>query len=627
MAGDRGFGFSRCPASFTYQGQLKDAGLPANGPYDFQFALYTSASGGSAVDTVSVDDLNVSAGLISASLDFTDAPYNGQALWVEVRVRPGASNGSYTTLAPRQGLKAAPYALYALSGKPGPQGAQGPTSPAGPSGPAGPQGSPGPEGPAGPPGLVTLPYSGTDAATEIPFAIANTSSEPAVAIYGSVLAGTAVAGQAGDQGTGVVGLGGLGGTGVFGISGLGGTGVYGSTTQTTDVSVQAAGVHGTNDNGPGVWGSSETFAGVYGEATSLGGYGIWGNGLGGSIGVLGWSTTAAGVEGQSNTVGIYGHSPSGLGVQGSSNSGAAGVFGTTNNINGSGVQGNASGGTNAAGVFGVNPTGPGTWGLSTSNSGAYGESSSGWGVYRLSASRVGVLGASNASNSAGVYGSGYVGVQGITNGGSASQGVRGSNNGSNTVGYAGYFNGRVTIIGNLDVFGTLAKSAGAFKIDHPLDPEHKFLLHSFVESPDMKNVYDGIATLDNSGEATITLPDWFEALNGSIEEDSFRYQLTCIGRPAPVYIADEIRHNRFRIAGGVPGLRVSWQVTGIRHDAYAEQNRIPVEMDKLPEESGKFRHPEVRGLAPNQGMLLPEDMPEPMPAALNHVDAAQGPGQ
>src|SRR5262249_49947693 len=111
--------------------------------------------------------------------------------------------------------------------------------------------------------------------------------------------------------------------------------------------------------------------------------------------------------------------------------------------------------------------------------------------------------------------------------------------------------GNIHFSGNLDVTGTVSKGAGSFKIDHPLDPENKYLYHSFVESPDMMNLYNGNAVLDANGEATITLPDWFEALNRD-----FRYQLTCIGGFAPVYVAQEIAGNRFRIAGGKTGQKV-----------------------------------------------------------------------
>jgi hypothetical protein len=130
--------------------------------------------------------------------------------------------------------------------------------------------------------------------------------------------------------------------------------------------------------------------------------------------------------------------------------------------------------------------------------------------------------------------------------------------------------------GNVHVNGTLEKHAGSFKIDHPLDPERKYLSHSFVESPDMKNVYDGTVTLDANGRATVELPDYFEALNRD-----FRYQLTAIGAPGPnLYIAEGVKQNCFRIAGGRPYARVSWQVTGVRQDTYANEHRIKVEEEK-----------------------------------------------
>jgi len=158
----------------------------------------------------------------------------------------------------------------------------------------------------------------------------------------------------------------------------------------------------------------------------------------------------------------------------------------------------------------------------------------------------------------------------------------GTNSGS---GYAGYFNGRV------HVQGTLSKLSGSFKIDHPLDPANKYLSHSFVESPDMMNIYNGNVTLDAAGEAVVELPKWFSALNRD-----FRYQLTPIGAPGPdLYIAEELSNNRFKIAGGKPGNKVSWQVTGIRQDPYANAHRIVVEEDKSVIERGLYLSPEVYG--------------------------------
>ena len=151
--------------------------------------------------------------------------------------------------------------------------------------------------------------------------------------------------------------------------------------------------------------------------------------------------------------------------------------------------------------------------------------------------------------------------------------------------------------GDVEVTGFLMKSGGGFKIDHPLDPENRYLVHSFVESPDMKNVYDGVVTLDAQGEALVPLPDYFEATN-----KNFRYQLTCIGGFAPVYIAEEISNNRFKIAGGEPGMKVSWLVTGIRKDPVADLNRIQVEVDKDPADRGRYLNPSAYGLGEEYGI-------------------------
>lgn len=97
-------------AAFTYQGTFADAGVPASGNYDFEFALFTVGSGGTAVQTVTKTGVAVSGGLINTSIDFGAQTYNGQVKWVEVHVRP-AGGGSYTTLSPRQALTAAPYAM------------------------------------------------------------------------------------------------------------------------------------------------------------------------------------------------------------------------------------------------------------------------------------------------------------------------------------------------------------------------------------------------------------------------------------------------------------------------------------------------------------------------------------
>jgi hypothetical protein len=156
---------------------------------------------------------------------------------------------------------------------------------------------------------------------------------------------------------------------------------------------------------------------------------------------------------------------------------------------------------------------------------------------------------------------------------------------------------KVTVNGNLNVTGSITAGTKDFKIDHPLDPANKYLYHTSVESPDMMNIYNGNIVLDANGEAEIQLPNWFEALN-----QDFRYQLSCIGGFAPVYVAKEIENNSFRIAGGTQGLKVSWQVTGIRHDAYAEAHRSPIEVEKPAEERGHYLRPELFGASQDKAI-------------------------
>jgi hypothetical protein len=255
-----------------------------------------------------------------------------------------------------------------------------------------------------------------------------------------------------------------------------------------------------------------------------------------------------------------------------------------------GVHGIADPGPDGFGVIGEaytgvygSGTGYGVFGRSLNGLGG-----SGYGVYGESDVVSGVLGVSlagAATSEAGVLGrarnNNGNGVIGIANAGSIAYGVWGFS----STGLAGKFSG------NVDITGTLTKPGTAFKIDHPLDPENKYLNHSGVESPDMKNLYDGIVRLGEDGSAWIELPEWFGELN-----HDFRYQLTAIGGPAPdLHIAEEISDGRFRIAGGTPGMSVSWQVTGIRKDPWAERNRIVVEEDKPDEERGTYRHPEGFG--------------------------------
>jgi len=158
--------------------------------------------------------------------------------------------------------------------------------------------------------------------------------------------------------------------------------------------------------------------------------------------------------------------------------------------------------------------------------------------------------------------------------------------------------GNAETFGDVHIKGTVSKGGGSFKIDHPQDPANKYLYHSFVESPDMMNVYNGTATADANGEADIELPGWFESLNRD-----FRYQLTAIGGPAPdLHIKSKVTGNRFTIAGARAKQEIAWQLTGIRQDAWANDHRIPVEETKPADERGTYLHPESHGKSAEVGL-------------------------
>jgi hypothetical protein len=172
---------------------------------------------------------------------------------------------------------------------------------------------------------------------------------------------------------------------------------------------------------------------------------------------------------------------------------------------------------------------------------------------------------------------------------------------NNAGGAAGVFNGSVRINGGL------IKSGGGFLIDSPLDPANRYLHHSFVESPDMMNIYNGNVITDGDGNAAIELPRYFEALNRD-----FRYQLTVVGQFAQAIVAEEIVENRFSIKTDKPHVTVSWQVTGIRQDAWANAHDAEAEMDKPDDERGTYLAPREHGQPEETGTyhsVLPHSEP------------------
>ena len=386
--------------------------------------------------------------------------------------------------------------------------------------------------------------------------------------------------------------------GVFGDSTTG-VGVFGTSgtlpPNVNNIPANIAGVEGHSIENPGVAGLSIQNQGVFGRsATNSGVLGVTF-----APSIPGQPPSAAGVLGFSDAGGdgVVGFVGEATGVVGLSLRGT-GVGGTSRT--GDGVQGETFGDASGAGVRGRGDAGVGVFGTTSTNAGVVGTArntgtgvsgaalTEGTGVAGISVSGTGVRGDS-------VGGFFSAGVFGTSTGGFISAGVFGTSSQQRSFGilgrggsdgWAGFFDGKAEVV------GPLIKSGGGFKIDHPLEPERKHLSHSFVESAEMKNVYDGVVGLDANGECCVELPEWFEALNCD-----FRYQLTSIGGPAPnLHIAREVSNNRFNIAGGKSKMKVSWQVTGIRKDSWARAHPLIVEEEKPADAQGYYRHPELFGL-------------------------------
>jgi hypothetical protein len=151
---------------------------------------------------------------------------------------------------------------------------------------------------------------------------------------------------------------------------------------------------------------------------------------------------------------------------------------------------------------------------------------------------------------------------------------------------------RINASGNTTFTGDVAITGmKQFVIDHPLDPDNKYLYHSVVEGPEQFNIYTGNVTTDGNGRATVALPDYFEAINRD-----FRYQLTVLGGFALAVVSGKVQNNQFAIQTDRPNVEVSWQVMGIRNDVHARANPFVAERPKTGVEVGSRFYPEEYNL-------------------------------
>ncbi len=546
--------------AFTYQGRLRDAGGPVNGTCDFRFRLYNAASGGSLLGTDTVNGVPVSDGyfgvVLNDSGEFGGNAFDGQARWMEIRVNCGSGD---TDLSPRQPLTAAPYAHYALSA---------PWS--GLSGvPAGlNDGDDDTTYTAG----TGLTLSGGQFSLTAGYRLPQGCSNGQIAEWN---------GSAWVCGNDDVGSGG------GPHNHLGETWTGSNNPLVIDGSFSDAPLVLGNDDGAGLFVGWANDDGVYVDAAGDDGVYVY------SAGNPSTETASsshngfevAGAEGN----GLYVGRADNHGVRVSS-AGNAGVSVS------SAWNGVVVGFAGDDGFYVYSANDDGVFVDTAGDDGVFVKWAGDDGVYVHSAGNP-----SDRNPSAGQNGFEVAGAEGfgLYVGRADVNGVE-----VNSAGYDGIYvlsadRRAATFNGDVLVTGYLTKQGGGFKIDHPLDPQNQYLNHSFVEAPDMMNIYNGNVILDANGEAWVELPDWFEALN-----QDFRYQLTAIGGPGPgLYIAEEIQDNRFKIAGGEAGLKVSWQVTGIRHDPFAEANRLPVEEQKPAEERGTYLDPEVYGRPETEGLI------------------------
>ena len=355
--------------------------------------------------------------------------------------------------------------------------------------------------------------------------------------------------------------------------------------------IQMLSISGTTLTISGSGGNSVTLPG--GGGTLDDAYDFGGSGAGRTI-----TVDAGEVEFTTST-------PSGIAVRTTnSNTGAGIVSETSNAANGfSAIQANTNSTASGAAAIVGNTTGSAyavagqVAATSTAEAGIYGSNlrtNGGHGILGIGFN--GTVGQTGQSSGYAVYGENFDNIAPLGNGvgvaGKGYYGVLGEDR------YLGGVGGAFGVYANGALGATGIKS---FQIDHPKDPENKFLRHFSIESDEVLNVYRGTTVFDGNGEAIIRLPDYFNDINRNVS-----YQLTPIGAYMPLFIKEKVAdNNQFVVGGGISGKEVSWSVYAERNDLYLQKNpqQRTVELEKRPQEKGKYLIPQLYNAGPEKGIF------------------------
>jgi hypothetical protein len=268
--------------TISYQGRLTDSdGEPLTGQFTMRFWLYNVPAGGTPLFDSGNQPVAVADGLFTVSLAVGQDRFDGQPLWLRIDV-------GGQTLAPRQEIKPAPYAM---SLRPGAE--------------------------------IRQVATGTAVRVESTQGIGLQGTGRVYGVYGRT--------SGAPQGAGYGGY----------FESASGIGVHGrSTAMSSGTNLLAPGVSGYSQHGVGILGQAATGFGVYGTSAGngIGGigqaYGVFGASAapaqGSGYGGYFVSSTGIGVSGRSTAVstgnnlyapGVYGFSQNGAGVVGQSGAG------------------------------------------------------------------------------------------------------------------------------------------------------------------------------------------------------------------------------------------------------------------------------------------------------------------